>query len=161
MGDLFTLEGAGVNPHKQKVREEGQAEAFAIVVSEFENVSALSRLSFSWTIVPANFSAAETLLIVQNDSDSFILHIEDVEMESDADTLVQVHFTNRADLTIAGGAIVTGVCWNQTAPKKAPALSLSKEAANVQGNVVWKHEVIAETPKIIPFNGEHLLVKGQ
>lgn len=161
MGDLFTLEGAGVNPHRQKVREEGQAEVFATVVNELENVSARDRLSFSWVIVPANFSAAETLLLVQNDSDSLILHIEEAEFQSDADTLVQIHLTDRAVLAPTGGAEVIGVCLNQTAPKVASAKARSNETGNAQGNVIWNHEVIADTPKIVELHGAVLLGKGQ
>ena len=162
MSDEFVLVGAGVNPAKQKVRSpEGQAEVFATTVNEFENVSARERLSFSWTIVPANFSAAETLLLVQNDSDTLILHIEEIELENDLSTLVQVHLTDRADLTPAGGTVVTGVCWNQTAPRKAPALARSNETSNAQGNIIWNHEVIADTSKVIPLHGAVLLGKGQ
>ena len=161
MSDEFVLVSGGKKVGKQIVREEGHAEVFAISVNEFENVSARERLSFSWTIVPANFSAAETLLLVQNDSDSLILHIEDVEVENDLNSLVQIHLTDRAALTPAGGVVVTGVCWNQTAPRKALAIARSNETANAQGNVIWNHEIIADTPKLIPLNGAVLLGKGQ
>ena len=156
-----TVVSGGIVAHRQKVREEGQAETFSIVVNEFENVSARSRLSFSWSIVPANFSAAETLLIVQCDSDDLVLHIEEVEMESDASSLVQIHLTNRADITLAGGTLVTGVCLNQTAPRVAPALARSNDTVNVQGNIIWQHEVIADTPNLVELHGAVLLAKGQ
>ena len=156
-----TIVSAGVDAHGQKVRAEGQAEVFAVGVNEFENVSARSRLSFSWSIVPANFSAAETLLLVQCNSDTLVLHIEEVEMESDADTLVQVHLTDRVALTPTGGTLVTGVCLNQTAPRVAPAIARSNETGNTQGNIIWNHEVIADTPKLIELHGAVLLAKGQ
>ena len=161
MSNNVTVVNAGTDAHGVKVRQEGQLETFAIQVIEFENVSALTRLSFSWTIVPANFSDGETLLIVQNDSDSLVLHIEEIEMESDASSLVQVHLTDRAPLVIANGTVVVGVCWNQTAPRVAPALARSNETINVQGNVIWNQEVIADTPMDLQIHGAVLLSKGQ
>ena len=158
---LFTIVGAGVSRFGAKVRKEGQLETFSTVVNEFENVSARDRLSFSWTIVPANFANGETLLLVQCDSDSLNLHIEEAEFESDASSLIQIHLTDRADLTPAGGTLVTGVCWNQTAPKKAPAIARSNETANAQGNVIWNHEVIADTSKVVELHGAVVLSKGQ
>ena len=155
------LVNSGVQKHGQKVRAEGQAEVFAVSVNEFENVSARSRLSFTWTIVPANFSAAETLLLVQNNHDTLILHIEEVVMESDADTQVQIHLTDRAALTPAGGVVVTGVCINQTAPRVAEALARSNETSNDQGNVIWHHEMIADTLTTVELHGAVILAKGQ
>ncbi len=155
------IKNAGISDIGAKVRQEGQLEVFAITVNELENVSARSRLAFSWSIVPANFSAAETLLLVQCDSDTLVLHIEEVEMESDASTLVQIHLTDRAALTPSGGTLVTGVCWNQTAPRVAPAIARSNETGNAQGNIVWQHEVIADTPLLREFHGAILLSKGQ
>jgi len=156
-----TIVNAGTTAHGVKVREEGQMEVFSIAVNEFENVSARSRLSFSWTSVPANFANAETLLLVQNDSDTLVLHIEEIVVESDADSQVQVHLTDRAALTPANGTVVTGVCLNQTAPRVAEALSRSNETANVQGNVIWHHEIIADTLTTLELHGAVLLAKGQ
>ncbi len=161
MSDEFVQVGAGVNPHKQKVRIEGQAEVFAISVNEFENVSALKRLSFSWTIVPADFANAETLLLVQNDSDGLVLHIEEVIMQTDNSSYMQIHLTDRAVLVPVGGVVVTGVCWNQTAPKKAPGLARSNETGNAQGNIIWDHEVIADEERTFEAHGAVLLGKGQ
>jgi len=155
------LVNSGRTPHGQTVREEGQAEVFATTVNEFENVSARSRLSFSWVIVPANFGNAETLLLVQCNTDALHLHIEEVELESDADTLVQVHLTDRAKLTPTGGTEVVGVCLNQSAPREDLAIARSNETGNAQGNIIWNHEVIADTPKLIELHGAVILAKGQ
>ena len=127
MSDDFRLVNSGTDAHGQTVRSEGQAEVFAVTVDEFENVSARSRLAFSWTIVPANFSAAETLLLIQNNNASLTLHITHAIVETDNSSLVQVHLTDRAALTPAGGVVVTGVSWNQTAPRVAEALARSNE----------------------------------
>ncbi len=161
MSDEFVLVSAGKKPGKQIVREEGQAEVFAVSVEEFENVSARTRLGFSWTIVPADFAANETLLLVQNNSDSLFLHITVAEFQTDNATRARLHLTDRAELTAAGGALVTGVCWNQTAPKKDLGIARSNETANVLGNVIWDFPIAADTLIPVDLHGAVILGKGQ
>ena len=160
MSDV-TLRNAVINPNGLKIREEGQAEVFAITVNEFENVSARTRLSFAWTIVPANFANGGTLLIVQCDSDTLILHIEEVIIQTDNSSAVQIHLTDRATLALTGGTLVTGVCWNQTAPRVAPAIARSNETANAQGNIIWDFPVAANEHIVAEMHGAVLLAKGQ
>lgn len=162
MSDEFVLIGAGVNPGRAKVRTpEGQLETFSVSVEEFENVSARERLGFSWTIVPADFAANETILLVTNDSDSLTLHITVAEFQTDNATRARLHLTDRADITPAGGAAVVGVCWNQTAPKKAPAIAFSNETANTIGNVIWDFPIAADTLIPVDLHGAVILGKGQ
>ena len=155
------VRNAGILNVGQKVRLEGQAEVFATTVDEFENVSARDRNSFSWSIVPADFGAAETLLLVQNDNSILHLHITEVEFQTDNASVVRVHLTNRAALTPAGGTIVTGVCWNQTAPRVAEALARSNETANVIGNIIWDFPIAADTLVPVDLRGAVILAKGQ
>lgn len=156
------LESGGIIPYKQKVRQEGQAEVFAISVNEFENVSARERLSFSWSIVPAaNATASDTLLLVQCDSDDLVLHIEEIIIETDTDSNITIHLTDRAALTVAGGVLVVGVCLNQTAPRVAPAIARFDETANVEGNIIWEHEILADQLTTLEVHGAVLLAKGQ
>jgi hypothetical protein len=160
MSDMNVV-NAGITKHGQKVREEGQAEVFAISVNELENVSARARLAFSWSIVPAAMANADTVLLLQNDSDSLVLHIEKVIIETDTLSLCQIHLTNRAALTPAAGTAVTGVCLNQTAPRVAPAIAFADEQNNVQGNIIWQHELAADSGETIEWHGAILLAKGQ
>lgn len=160
MGDV-TIRNAGVSPFGQKIREEGQAEVFAISVNEFENVSARSRLAFSWSMVPAILANADTLLLVQNDSDSLVLHIEEIVITLDTSSLVQIHLTDRATLTPSGGTAVTGVCINQTAPRVAAAIAFADEQTNAQGNIIWNHEIILDNRETVELHGAVLLSKGQ
>ena len=155
------LRSAGRKNTGQIVREEGQAEVFAISVNEFENVSARSRLSFSWSIVPAAMANADTPLLVQNDSDTLILHIEEVIIETDTLSLCQIHLTDRATLTPGGGTSVIGVCLNQTAPRVAPAIAFADEQNNAQGNIIWQHELAADDGETVELHGAVLLAKGQ
>ncbi len=161
MSDDFVLVSGGKRPGKQIVREEGQAEVFATSVEEFENVSARDRLSFSWTIVPADFAANETILLVQNNSDLLTLHITLAEFQTDNATRARLHLTDRAKLTIVGGTVVEGVCWNQTAPKEAPALSRSNETGNAIGNIIWDFPIAAATLIPVDLHGAVILAKGQ
>ena len=155
-----TLVNAGIIPHGQRVRREGQAEVFAVTVDEFENVSARSRLSFSWGIVPANFSAAETLLLLQNTSAALHLHITDIDYLNDLDSQVEVHVIDAAT-TPSGGAEVIGFCYNRTAPRVAAAVAFSNETGNSgQGTILWEHEVIADTPHHIELQGALILPNG-
>ena len=155
------VRNAGILDVGQKVRQEGQAEVFATIVDEFENVSARDRNSFSWSIVPANFSAAETLLLIQNDNDRLHLHITEVEFQTDNASVVRVHLTDRTVLTPTGGTVVVGVCWNQTAPRVAEALARSNESANVLGNIIWDFPVAADALITVDLHGAVILAKGQ
>lgn len=160
MSDVNII-NAGIQNVGMKVREEGQAEVFATVVDEFENVSARDRNSFSWSIVPADFEAAETLLLVQNNNDQLHLHITEVEFQTDNASVVRVHLTDRAVLTPAGGTVVVGVCWNQTAPRVAEALARSDETSNAIGNIIWDFPVAADTLITVNTHGAAILAKGQ
>ena len=161
MSDEFVVVSGGRRPGKQIVREEGQAEVFATSVEEFENVSARDRLAFSWTIVPADFGAAETLLLVQNDSDALFLHITLAEFETDNASVVRLHLPNSVALTPTGGTLVTGVCWNQTAQKVAPAIARSNETANAIGLIIWDKPIAADTNTPVDLYGAVILAKGQ
>lgn len=156
-----TIRNAGNVDVGMKVRSEGQAEVFATTVDEFENVSATDRNSFSWSIVPADFGAAETLLLIQNNNALLHLHITEIEFQTDNASVVRVHLTDRAVLTPAGGTVVTGICWNQTAPRVAEALARSNETSNAIGNIIWDFPVAADTLITVDLRGAVILAKGQ
>lgn len=160
MADV-NITNSGTEPFGVKVRQEGQIEAFATTVDEFENVSARDRNSFSWTIVPADFGAAETLLLVQNDNSNLHLHITEIDFQTDNTSVVRIHLTDRATLTPAGGTVVVGVCWNQTAPRVADALARSNETSNAIGNIIWDFPVAADTEVVVNMHGAVVLAKGQ
>jgi len=154
----FTLVGAGVVPYRQRVRVEGQAETFSIGVTEFENVSARSRLSFTWTSVAADIGAAGTILLLQNISATLILHIEDISVTTDNASEVDLHFTNEAALTHSGTNVV-GVCINRNGPRDAVLLSTAtaNEANNVQGNIFWTGDIPAGETEHIHWGGAVIL----
>ena len=69
--------------------------------------------------------------------------------------------TDRAVLTPANGTVVTGICWNQTAPRVAEALARSNETANAIGNIIWDFPVAADTLITVSLQGAIILAKGQ
>ncbi len=156
----ITIVNAGTIPYGVTVREEGQLETFSATVDEFENVSSRSRLSFSWSLIPKASAGLDTIMAIRNESDSLFLHIVSVEMTNDADTMVQIHLTNGAAYTAAGLAIV-GVCWNDSAPRVANVTAFGDETANVQGRIIWQHEILADIPRIVDLHGAVILSKGE
>jgi len=153
--DAKTQESADVS--------DGNLHTLATNESEFEHVSENNSLAFSWTIVAADFSAAETLLLVQNISETLLLHIESIEAETDNASEIDIHCTDEAALTPAGGTLVTGECLNRAVQKNPTSFSIarSNETANVQGNIIWTAQLVAGTVYNKEFGGAVILAKGQ
>lgn len=91
-------------------------------------------LAFSWTMVSYDYDAADTLLLVRNDSTTLMLYIEYVWMWADCGGSIVVLQRPTADFTIAGTA-VTGV--NMHAAGGSPdATAKGDETGNTQGNII-------------------------
>jgi len=125
--------------------------------SEFEHVSEDDSLSFSWSIVAADFGAATTLLIVQNTSSDKLLHIENVSFSTDNTSEVDIHLISGAT-TPSGGTAVVGRCLNVSAPKVAEAVGHANDTANsAQGNIIWSNTVLTATTMTVHFGGVVIL----
>ena len=160
---FFTLIGAGVSRFGQKVRREGQAEVFATIVDEFENVSARDGNSFSWTIVPYNSGNGDTIILVQNNHDELLLHLTEARIKTDADSALVGHFTDETTLTPTGTAI-TGTPWNRKLGNVAEANAFATETNNTQGTlnqIFFNEEIIADIGLVINLHGAVILGKGQ
>ena len=94
--------------------------------------AALRGDAFSWNSVSYVPAAGDTILLVNNDSDSRLLVINRIYLYSDVPTAVDIHFPAAA--TWAGTA-VTGVNLNRTSNKVAPAASYTDETGNTQGTI--------------------------
>lgn len=153
------IESGGINPVKAKVRAEGQFETFGVAVEEFENVSARDSLSFTWTSVPYNSANGDTQLLVQNISDTLLLHILEIRILVDTSSACVV-FTIDAATTPVGTEVV-GRCWNRAAPKVAPAAAVSDDTANTaQETIFFNEEVLADTLKVLDLHGALILGKN-
>ncbi len=154
------LVNSGTVPYGTRVRQEGQLEVFATAVEEFENVSARDSNAFSWTVVPVNSDDADTILMVQNTSDTLLLHILEILVLTDLNSTGATVFTiDNAAAPV--GAAVTGVCWNRAAPKVAPALAKGDDTANdSQENIIFDEEIFADTPRVWDLHGALILPKN-
>lgn len=159
MGNV-TLESGGILPVKAKIRVEGQLETFSTAVEEFENVSATDSLAFSWTIIPVNSDDADTILMVQNTSDSLLLHITEILVLTDLNSTGATVFTIDNATTPVGLAVI-GVCWNRAAPKVAPAAAVGDDTANTtQENIIFDEEILADEPRVWDLHGALILPKN-
>ncbi len=152
------LESGGINPVKAKIRAEGQLEIFGVAVEEIENVSARDSNSFSWVTIPVNSDDGDTLLLVQNTSDTLILHIQSVRVLSDASTACVVFTIDNATTPV--GLEVVGKCWNRAAPKVAPAAAVGDDTANTsQETIFFNEELILDERLELDLHGAVLLGK--
>ena len=160
MSGNTVLESGGINPTKAIIRQEGQLETFSTSVSEFENVSARDSNSFSWTSVPFNSSDADTMLLVQNTSDTLFLHIQTILVLTDLNSTGATVFTIDNAVTPSGTTVV-GVCWNRAAPKVASAAAATNEIGNdSQENIIFDEEIFADVPRVWDLHGALILPKG-
>lgn len=140
--------------------EEGQLRVLASGESEFEAISERKGLSFTWTVLTVDQGAgAQTGLLLQNTSDQFLLHIEDVIVSSDVATEIDIHLTDKAALTHSGTNVV-GICLNQNAIRVAPATATADEANNAQGNIIDTQQIAADEPYHRHFGGALILGKN-
>ena len=160
MSDLIII-GGGSNRTPAKVRDEGQLEAFATVVDEFENVSARDGQAYSWTTVPFNSGNGETVLSVQNIHDELILHITHFRIKTDNSSALVVYTVDKPS-TPTAGTLVTGAVWNRKNQNVASALSFANDGTDhTQETIIWNEEIIADVAEDLDLHGAVLLGKGQ
>lgn len=132
----------------------------ATVESEFEHISEEDSLSFSWSMLGVDLGAgAQTALLLQNTSDSLLLHIQTISFSMDTASEVDIHLTNETALTHSGTNVI-GVCLNRAATKVASATATADEANNVQGNIIWSNQIAADTVHIERYAGSLILGKN-
>ena len=153
------IESGGINPVKMKVRQEGQAEVFATAVEEFENVSARDSNAFSWTTIPVNSDSGDTILMVQNTSDTLLLHILNIRILTDLSTACVVFTIDNASTPV--GLEIVGRCWNRAAPKVAPAAAVGDDTANTsQETIFFNEELILDERLVLDTHGAIILGKN-
>ncbi len=139
----------------------GQLHVLSTVESEFEHISEHDSLAFSWSMLAVNLGAAAdlTALLVQNTSDSLLLHIQDISFSADVASEYVIHTTDGAALTHSGVNVV-GLCINRSAPKVAPATATSDEVNNVRGNIIWANRIGADATHTERYGGAIILGKN-
>ena len=106
--------------------------------------SVVDGLAYSWSNATYNYTAADTILAVQNDSTTQKLHIDQVWCHGDTTTRVIVHATTEDGFTMAGAAGVTGVNLNRSSSNAASATAFAHESGNSQGNIFWAGSIPAD-----------------
>lgn len=126
------------------------------MVSQSENGE-----SYSWSNVSYDYAAADTILLVRNDSITQMLHIDHIYLHGSTATEVVIHSPTAA-FTIAGTA-VTGTNLNRTSGKTASATAKANETGNVQGAVLWRGWIAGAglDSRLIDVGGAIILGNGQ
>jgi len=106
--------------------------------------------AFTWSNATYDYDAADTILAVQNDSATKLLHIYQIHIEGDTETAFTIHCPK--NVTMAGTA-VTGVNLNRTSANVADATAKADETGNSQANVIYRSLMLAKTKQIIEIPG--------
>lgn len=131
-------------------------------VTEDEFLSAIEDGDgYSWTNATYDYAAADTILLVRNDSSNMNLIIREFAMSSDTATYATVHCPTAT--FVGAGTVVTGVNLNRVSGKVAPASAWSNETGNVQGAVIRRPSLaVANTDYEVHFaEGGVVLGNGQ
>jgi hypothetical protein len=110
---------------------------------------------YSWTTATYNYDAADTILLVRNDSATKSLYIESVVFSGDTASEWKVHVSTTA-ITAAGTA-VTGVNLNLTSNNSADATAKADETGNSIGSVIHGAFVLASTASRQDYGGALVL----
>lgn len=149
---LMTWKAAG-GQHASSVVLTDAAEAQVGIVGAPLYVSSRSSLaansdkvsrSFSWSNATYNYSAADTILLVQNSASARNLIVDQIWCHSDTTTRVIIHATNEASLTHSGTS-VTGVNLNRASSNTAEATATADEVNNVQGNILFAGSISSDS----------------
>lgn len=124
--------------------------------SEMETVSENDGLAFSWSNVTYNYTALDTILLVQNTS-ALELHITHIDFSGDTASEVIIHCPD--NVSPAGTAVV-GTNLNRDSGVVAAATAKGDETDNTQGNVVWRGRMAANTVEDAEFEGSLVLANG-
>tara|TARA_Y100000310_G_C20639570_1_gene793119 strand:+ start:545 stop:1075 length:531 start_codon:yes stop_codon:yes gene_type:complete len=141
----FVLEGK--SGYKADVDIDGRQLVVAKSIDELAIIAREKGLAFSWSNVDYNYSGADTILAVENNSPTKKLYITKILAGGDTASEVIVHVPT-SNVTMAGTA-VTGVCLNQASPEVAEATGIADETGNTQGNVVARGRIAAAGNSLI------------
>jgi hypothetical protein len=131
----------GKSGERQEVDADGRAYVVSRSIDELAIIAREKGLSFSWSNVDYNYSAADTILAVENNSPTRKLYITKILAGGNTASVVIVHVPT-SNVTMAGTA-VTGVCLNQANKEVAEATGIADETGNTQGNVVARGRIAA------------------
>jgi len=141
---LMLEDGKGTG-NRAEVNKENQLVVSAITVSELEHESEENGQGYNWTtdiVDPA--AGAATVLLLKNTSDT-PLHIETVLIANGSTVSEYTIHLPTSEVTLTGGATVTGTNLNTASSNVADASAQSNETNNVQGNVIYDVFLLVDT----------------
>lgn len=130
-----------------KVDSEHRLTVSAVNESILSHAARVEGLAFTWTIVSYDYDAADTILLVRNDSTTKMLYIDFAwAWIKTAGAILLQHPT--ATFTIAGTA-VTGVNMNTSSGVAGDATAKADETGNTQGDIIdMKYNAAAAGPGV-------------
>jgi hypothetical protein len=90
--------------------------------------------AYSWNSVSYNMTAADTVLLIANESPTRLLVINRIYVWSDVPTSIDVHFPAKATWT---GTAVTGVNLNRASSKVAAATAITDETGQATQGPIY------------------------
>lgn len=154
----LTLEDGKGMGNIAEVDNNNRLQVFAVTQTEGTN-AAEDGDSYSWANATYDYAAADTILLVRNDSSTYDLHIDKIYISGDTATAVTVHCPTAA-FTIAGTA-VTGTNMNRKSGRVAPATAKANETGNTQGAIIFRGVIVANAaPYVLELDGSIVLGTG-
>lgn len=136
-----------------RVTEDNRLAVTARVLPRISYLSKEHGESYSWSH-SYDYSAADTILLVTNNSTTKQLYISSVAIAADTTSLYQVHCP--AYPTLAG-TLITGVNLNRTSGNLADAVAYGNETGNTQANVIHRGIALANAQLILDLSGSVIL----
>lgn len=149
----------GISGHgPADVNSDHQLTVKAITETESEFASDVRKLAFSWPGVSFDPGALDTIGLLKNTSTTLELHIDDIIITTDTDTICQIHIPT-SSFTIAGTQ-VTGVNLNTSGKNDSDSDFRANETGNTQGDIIWAQEIYAASgPEVVHWSGALILAK--
>lgn len=121
----------GISGQKAEVNKDHQLQ---ISAGSAIHQATLKGDAYAWNSVSYDMTAADTLLMVANDSETRLLVINRIYFYSDVPTAVDVHFPAVATWT---GTAVVGVNLNRAKDVPAPATAITDETGQATQGPIW------------------------
>ena len=152
MAQIEDGKGSG---NRAQVNKENQLIVAAIVEKAIEHESEENGQAYNWSTDIVDAAAADaTILLLKNTSDT-PLHIENIKISNGLTPSEYTIHIPTSEVTVGGGATITGTNLNTTSSNVADASAQSNETGNVQGNVIGTvflaidRDAVFETPGLI------------
>lgn len=136
-----------------QVTENNKLRGYATCESEISYESEVNERAYTWTYA-YNYTGADTILWLRNDSTTLNLIIDRILIASDTATRVILHFP--ANLA-PSGTVVRGINLNRKSNLVADASCYGNEINNVQANIFANALIPANVPAILPAEGSIVL----